>query len=291
MASGIMTYVQADVILQRSDERLCSTNKFSERLQEIDDATTMKNLCVYKDSRRSEFVSEVLSLSLCRGAAGSGRDIGLRSPQGWNTPEEDRRERLGCPEAPSQERGHVPRALRCNRKGASGRKCGTIWPTAKRSPLRGFSQRARVVPEVARIVGVLCSESVPDFIVEEARRPWGCTKCSGMPVRCDAEACSGDCGTDFPTAAREKRVRLSNKRTKRNVTNRQQGDELHPLFSTSSSSATCKAARSNSMSCSTSSPQNDNIKQQVRAKWETTLLCRLARKTMKQFLNHCTIGS
>ena len=61
-----------------------------------------------------------------------------------------------------------------------------------------------MVREVERTLGVLCSESVPDFIVEEARRPWGCTKCSGMPVRCDAEACSGDCGTDFLIAAREK---------------------------------------------------------------------------------------
>ena len=78
-----------------------------------------------------------------------------------------------------------------------------------------------MVSEVERTVGVLCSESVPDFIVEEARGPWKCTKCWGIPVRCDAEACSEDCGTDFLSVAREKSVRLLSKRTKRNVTNRQ----------------------------------------------------------------------
>ena len=48
MAPGVMTYVQADVISQRSDD-------------------AMKDLCVYKDSRRSEFVAEILSLSLSVG--------------------------------------------------------------------------------------------------------------------------------------------------------------------------------------------------------------------------------
>ena len=65
------------------------------------------------------------------------------------------------------------------------------------------------------------AKAFPTSLLKKRGDPGGARSARGIPVRCDAEACSEDCDTDFLSVAREKSVRLLSKRTKRNVTNRQ----------------------------------------------------------------------
>ena len=70
----------------------------------------------------------------------------------------------------------------------------------------------RILPasaQVQRTAGVLCRSRLLCWrsgVTLGAGRGAcpGCTRCLGMLVRCDAEACSGDCGTDFFIVAWEK---------------------------------------------------------------------------------------
>ena len=127
------------------------------------------------------------------------------------------------------------------------------------------------------------AKAFPTSLLKKRGDPGGARSARGIPVRCDAEACSGDCGTDFLIATREKKSQVVEQKNEKECNESSVGrrvaslifhvlkisdvqgrtTEFHELFNVEPAKRQHQATSSGNMG--------------------TKLLCRLARKNTKQF--------